>query len=237
MGKRVAIVNAGGKGVTEVMVEPGTTVADIKRHIEDGDQYLLSKPGGNFLADSEVVFPLVVDGDKLEASPRIQVGSIGGPTPFPLIKALVTRLGILGSAVRFPGEPPITVTPVDVTGQPDKKHLPARPALTIGPDTRPFWQQKGWIQDGIKYRGYYRTRFGAWEGRAMRYGKNLFTLMILDPPEQVLSGPHRLCFSSSGPKEYKIHFKQKPNDISGCILSVEKTIEESFRCYKKTNLK
>jgi hypothetical protein len=103
-------------------------------------------------------------------------------------------------------------------------------SIRVTPDNRPYWQQRGWKKNGSNYWGYYRTRWGSWEGHAVRHSKRAIEFTIKKPPDKLINGCHKHCFILTGKGLYKVHFDTRPKDVDSGIISVEKCIEESFLC-------
>jgi hypothetical protein len=79
--KKIAVVASGGGDIRDLTIEPGTTAADVLRSA-GFEGFLLTKHGRNKpFAEDEVIYPLVEDGDKLDATLKAGVGSsIGEPS-------------------------------------------------------------------------------------------------------------------------------------------------------------
>jgi hypothetical protein len=100
----------------------------------------------------------------------------------------------------------------------------------IRPDNTPLYIKRGWTLKGNTYRGYYRTRFGAWAGTIVRQG-DLFKVLIQDPPmEKIQKHSRRGCFSQEKGNTWRINLAVNPKDrdVSAIIYYVEKVINESF---------
>ena len=75
MDKRIALVKAGTGEIQDMVVQPGTTSADVVRAAGLPDNYVLTPTGGHpFLAASESVHSVVDDGQKLFALLPAKVG-------------------------------------------------------------------------------------------------------------------------------------------------------------------
>jgi hypothetical protein len=236
MTKQLAIVPAGGGEVKEVTIGPGTTVQDVKRYTQL-EKFLLSRPGSaDYFADCEVLYPVVADGDKLVATFLTKVGSLQGPTVLALILAIAILIGLLRrliSEVRSwkPGQSTAATGQTQLaTATFEPAWVPHPAPVVVTPDTRPYWVQKGWRCEGNDYHGYYRTRFGSWQGFIAARSPSLTTAYIYDPPPALLQGPHSLCFSDAGDGWWKIHFSVGTSDVSSTIVAIEKVIEEAFLC-------
>jgi hypothetical protein len=102
--------------------------------------------------------------------------------------------------------------------------------VTIERSARPYYEEQGW-QFGRggwfstpKLTGYYRTPFGSFKGEAT----DSLTFFIFDPPEELKSHSHWVCFSYRGGGKYFIHFRVRPKDIDSGIMQVERMINEAF---------
>lgn len=75
MDKHVAVV-AGDRDVIDVVIGPGTTVHDVLTQSGLPSEYFLAKRGEAPLGNTEVLYPLVRDGEKLVASLQPVVGEL-----------------------------------------------------------------------------------------------------------------------------------------------------------------
>lgn len=99
----------------------------------------------------------------------------------------------------------------------------------------PYWKEKGWKISYLKsllhlrkvYVGIYKTNYASFRGEIV--GDKLY---IFRPSREILTGPHRACFTPVKSlmllHKYKIHFSPDPPEINSKIKSVEETIIESF---------
>lgn len=236
MSKRLAIVPAGGGDIREITIEPGTTVADVRRQT-NLDQFLFSKPGSaDYFADSEVLYPVVRDGDKLVATFLTEVGSLPEPTILAILLTgvvFVCLLCLLISSTRSskPGRPTAAAGQTQPSMAVFGAAVSSRPTgVVVTPDTRPYWVQKGWRCEGNDYHDYYGTRFGSWGGMVAVRSPSLTTPYLFNPPPELLQGPHHLCFSQVGNGWYKVHLSVGTSDVSSVIVAVEKVIQEAFLC-------
>jgi hypothetical protein len=100
----------------------------------------------------------------------------------------------------------------------------------VQPDNTPLLQKRGWSVKGNTYRGYYRTRFGAWAGTIVRQG-DIFKVLIENPPmEQIKKHTRNACFHHEKNGTWRINLAVNPKDqdVSAIIYYVEKVINESF---------
>ncbi len=108
--------------------------------------------------------------------------------------------------------------------------IPLNPKI-VNPDNTPLYIKPGWIQDGNKYRGYYRTRFGAWKGEIAKKG-DIFRVYIFNPPiKQLKHHPRWPCFHERNTRKWEIDLAKNPTDfdVNAVIFYVEKIIVESHK--------
>ncbi len=95
--------------------------------------------------------------------------------------------------------------------------------------------QRGWIQNGDTYKGYYRTNYGAWKGEIIRRGDKYKVYVINPPITQLKKHPEKspcVHLINSKRAEVDLHTQPKNKDVGAIILYVEKLIVESFRHYQ-----
>lgn len=106
--------------------------------------------------------------------------------------------------------------------------IPPRPRdRTRG--TQPFYVERGWQLRGNTLYGWYRTRYGVFEGRIDNPFSGLAKYSIINPPDKLLNGPHSACFTQRDGNRFEVHFNSKPADLTGGILTMEHTIIEALR--------
>jgi hypothetical protein len=100
----------------------------------------------------------------------------------------------------------------------------------IKPDNTPLYLKRGWTAKRNRYRGYYRTAYGAWRGEIIRRGDK-FNVFIFNPPiEKVKNHPRWPCFHKDKSGRWRIDLAKNPKDrdLSAIIFYVERVIIESF---------
>ena len=102
------------------------------------------------------------------------------------------------------------------------------PTVAIRRNEIPYWQGRGWRQEGRTYRGTYKTAYGSFVGRIEQVRPGNFRLYIFDPPQDVRKHAHWTCFQGHGDKSYRIHMSQMPDDVSSGILAIERLLTEAF---------
>lgn len=101
----------------------------------------------------------------------------------------------------------------------------------VSPDNTPLHIRRGWKQNKNVYTGFYRTKYGAWEGRIERRG-DLFKVYIFNPPVKQLKYHSRwVCFHHKGGKKYQIDLAINPKDkdVGAIIYFVENIIITCFQ--------
>lgn len=92
--------------------------------------------------------------------------------------------------------------------------------------------QRGWVQNGNTYKGYYRTPYGAWRGEIIRRGHK-FRVFIIDPPIlQLKKHPEKapcIHIVNRRKAEVDLHKQPRDHDVGAIILYVETLIVESFQ--------
>ena len=94
-----------------------------------------------------------------------------------------------------------------------------------------YWEEQGWKLRGQVLEGYYRTHYGSFKGRIelFRSGEHLF--YIDNPPSQLQSHPHWVCFTHRGGRRYWIHFSLKPENVDAGIITIEKILCQAIERY------
>ena len=100
--------------------------------------------------------------------------------------------------------------------------------VTIKRSEIPYWQERGWRQEGRAYRGTYKTAYGSFVGRIEQVRPGNFRLYMFDPPKDVRRHAHWTCFQGQGDESYRIHMSQMPDDVSSGILAIERLLTEAF---------
>lgn len=101
----------------------------------------------------------------------------------------------------------------------------------VKPDNTPLHVKRGWIEKGNLYRGYYRTKYGAWRGEIERRGDK-FRVFIFKPPQNQIKKHSRwACFHLVRGNKWRIDLAVNPKDrdVGAIIFYVEKVVSESFR--------
>lgn len=99
----------------------------------------------------------------------------------------------------------------------------------VARDTRPVWQQRGWKKTWAEFVGYYRTRYGSWEGKATESPAKELSLFIRKPPECLRDHSHWACFRRRLGNWYFVHTYSPVLDLSSGILEVERILTEAHQ--------
>lgn len=102
--------------------------------------------------------------------------------------------------------------------------LPPRGQPIVVPRSEnPYWAEAGWRNEGSVYKGFFRSRFGSFEGKVEK-GR----FFIFEPPPELQHHPHWICFNHQGNGWYFIHFSVPPRDMDSGIRRVEGILNEAF---------
>lgn len=224
--KTISVVIAGSGTIKDIAITPGVTVKSVLEEAGLQDGYVLSRKGGDALANDADIYNLVSDKEKLYASPEdVSVGSSSAPplggSPKPPVKLIRTRKL----------SPEIISMPIAVTGAREFKPLKV---LKSGKDI-PYWQESSWIKTSNTYRGSYKTDYGSWRGLIDRNYENDYSFFIFNPPQELKESDHWQCFSDKGSNKFLIHFSEKPQNVDSGIITVESLIRDAFRKTKQSN--
>lgn len=94
----------------------------------------------------------------------------------------------------------------------------------------PLWKERGWQKKGNKLEGYYRTKYGSYEGEIKLIDPPKF--FIYNPPAGIKEHEHNLCFQykgrERGKSKIRVHFNPKPSleDFSEGIRGVERVLKD-----------
>ena len=92
--------------------------------------------------------------------------------------------------------------------------------------TRTLWQERGWKRRGDTLKGYYRTRFGSFEGRIEKAFSRAPKFFMRSPPRQILKSRHGACFHERAGGWYWVPFYPRARDLTTGILRIEHLIQE-----------
>jgi len=89
--------------------------------------------------------------------------------------------------------------------------------------------QRGWWKDGPYYFGYFRTRYGSFQGKIRERTFDIGDFFIKDPPPVLKSHEHWACFTDKGDGWHSIHFEFAPESMSEGIKSIESVLISAFK--------
>ena len=99
----------------------------------------------------------------------------------------------------------------------------------VRPNPLPYHLERGWRKVGRTYQGYYRCRLGAFKGEIEERFNGALKFYVFDPPQQVLNGSHRACFTNNGGNRYHVHFAVNMENVDGGIMAVERVLYQSLK--------
>jgi len=229
--KSITVVVAATNQVNELAIKPGTTAKEILQQMNLPDSYVLTSGRGQepWGAD-ENVYAAVVDGAKVYASTPVEVG-FGPPLPLVFLCTgafvwyVLRCLGVTKKTSRRSGLSSRNLTslssliPAYVNGRP-----------VVQQDNRPYWAKRGWCSNRHGYSGWYRTKFGSWEGLATKSPSGAIKLYIHKPPRLLGRHPKAQCFFSQGNGWYLVHTHgPRVRDLNSGIMRVEQILAEAHR--------
>ena len=98
----------------------------------------------------------------------------------------------------------------------------------VRPSSLPYHLESGWRKDGRTYHGYYRCRLGAFKGEIEERFNGDYKFFIFDPPQQILNGSHKMCFTNNGGNRYHVHFGVNSENLEGGIMAVERLLYQNL---------
>ncbi len=98
----------------------------------------------------------------------------------------------------------------------------------VRPNPLPYHLESGWRKDDRTYQGYYRCRLGAFRGEVEESYNGDYKFYILDPPQQILNGSHKACFTNNGGNRYHVHFGVNSENLDGGIMAVERLLFQNL---------
>jgi hypothetical protein len=239
--KHITVIPAAGGANTDLVIEPGTTPRDIRRQLNLDENFILTcGRGAEAFGDDEDLYPRVPDGSKLYAATPVEVGNLDDllrslslktpSSPWPKSTLVASPLpsffkgGADNLNTRFKFNPPLPFPkPVMVS----RISAPPSSVLLVQREPMPYWQERGWTRQGNEFTGYYRSKVGAWKGRAEVSPSGNARLFIHQPPEFLKGHPHWICFHPQRGGWYSIHTTDDA-ELSAAMLRVEEILNEAF---------
>ena len=108
-------------------------------------------------------------------------------------------------------------------------HRPSAGGVQVRRTTAPLWQERHWSRNSNKYRGFYRTRYGSWEGRIEEPYTGHIRFFIKNPPSCLQRHSHAQCFLPRNGGEYEIHFSRSAKTASDGIVQIERILAEAHQ--------
>lgn len=99
----------------------------------------------------------------------------------------------------------------------------------VRPNSLPYHLERGWRKIGRTYQGHYRCRLGAFRGEVEERFNGAYKFYIFDPPQQVLNGPHKACFTNNGGSRYHVHFGVNTENLDGGVMGIERVLYQSLK--------
>jgi hypothetical protein len=239
MEKKVEVVIAGSGEAKLLALTQYASVEDvIKEASLEG--YALSRSSGSLLPKEENIYDLVENGERIYAVPgNLEVGF---STPFwGDIDERIKK--IPDSNYSIPDNLNHILYPDLLNKILQKEKVRFLGTKKLEPSVKekgkrqlaPYWQRKGWKEFGKSvfrsqegYQGHYATKYGSWSGIIIKEFGNNYAYYIINPPATLIKGNHSACFKDKGNGKYGVHFQKEPKTINEGIITIEKTIAESF---------
>lgn len=216
--RQVSIVVAGSDVIKDMVISQGSTVQQVLDNA--GLQgYKLSKKGGEPLAPDTDLFQESTNFEKFYASPEDVSVGVGGSSPT-LSNIRIVGVRHLSGAVQ----------PIAIESKKSIPHLYKKETKLLKTGKAcPYWHENGWEKSGKRYRGYYKTKNGKWEGSVRQDFFNNYSFFIFNPPKKIKDGRHGECFRYRGDGVYFVHFSEKPRNISEGIIAIEMLVAEAIK--------
>lgn len=243
--KKITVVIAESGKFNDLEILPGTTASDVLKTIGLPDGYVLSSGKGQEpFGKDENIYDAVTDGAKVYASTPVEVGF--GP--------LFTKssfLNVVGSAIReivslfVSGLDDLFNPNINLNAEDSGRHSSPRCFKTVAKSSNaagksdvkvvertelPYWQQRGWKKIRNKYSGYFRTKYGSFEGKATVSASGRMEMFIKEPPDCLSKHSHWPCFMLRERGWYFIHNNRAGHfDLSSGLLDVENILTEAYQ--------
>ena len=241
--KNITVVVSESGKFHDIQLPPGSTCSDILKTIGLPKSYLLSagKSSDPWGAD-EVIYSLVEEGAKIYASQPVDVGVgrtrfhqlavkmavclwcvlktilRGVVIVFDVIVSLIRHFNQRGSASSRVPKPIQTMGPSTSNGR-----------QVVSRDERPYWEQAGWKRHGSMFTGWFRTKWGSFEGKARRCIGGVYKLYIKKPPDVLQKHQNWQCFFQRPGHWFFIHTHGPTvRDLNSAIMKVERILTEAY---------
>jgi len=109
---------------------------------------------------------------------------------------------------------------------------PQQRRVVVQGKSQSYWKEREWERHGTQYRGFYRTRYGSWEGRVEASPGDIPEFYIRNPPHELRNHEKWMCFHQEGLGTwYRVNFMGTKRELSSGLLEIENMIAESFEKY------
>ena len=98
----------------------------------------------------------------------------------------------------------------------------------VRPSPLPYHLEKGWQKIGRVHHGYYRCRLGAFKGEIEERPGGDYKFYIFYPPQKILTGSHKACFTNNGGNRYHVHFGVNSENLDSGIMAVERLLYQNL---------
>ena len=94
----------------------------------------------------------------------------------------------------------------------------------------PYWQERGWKKIRKGFEGFYRTRFGSFQGKVEEKLFSKIDFYIHKPPKVLRNHDEWVCFNPRSRDWYFIHIigGAKDKELSSGIIFIERILTEAY---------
>ena len=130
--------------------------------------------------------------------------------------------------VRDLGTRPVSASVREFISRLGREPQQPRPAIRVERRQIPYWQERGWAQQGRTHTGSYQTPYAAFQGWIEQERSGRLNFYLYNPPGALKEHSHWTCFQHRGNDWYLVHMAKEPKDISSGIITIEKLITEAY---------
>jgi hypothetical protein len=102
------------------------------------------------------------------------------------------------------------------------------PSIPVERRQIPYWQERGWTQQGNIYTGNYQTPYAAFSGQVTEHRGGHIDFWLYMPSDEIRRHSHFTCFQHRGNDWYLVHMARMPKDVSSGIITIERLITEAY---------
>jgi hypothetical protein len=102
------------------------------------------------------------------------------------------------------------------------------PTTKVQRRERPYWEERGWNQQGNTYSGNYQTPYGAFQGWIEQERSGRINFYLYNPSDAIRGHSHWTCFQHRNNDWFLIHMGREPKDVSSGIMTIERLIKEAY---------